>query len=157
MSEEKKDLVWGVIHSGPLMFLGAFCDYPVEESISGRENAVNDVIQKVERDVENGRLIRLEPVMELAAPLQQVRQPGPGGQDRVGVAKSPLPMPYGFTTGKAKLRVMPNAFAFIDEMSVGDKQLYNAFIESVVKAETEERANRAGITLASSLNGAGRG
>lgn len=161
--ETKKDSqMWGVVHVGPLMFLGAFCDYPlVSEGAempvgdAGRE-LLQEAIDRVERAMMNGRVIRLAPVMELAAPLQQVRQSTPMGE-RVGVAKSPLPMPYGFTTGKATLHVLPNAVAFIDEMTEGDQKIYRAFIESVTKAEQEERASRAGITLASSLNGGARG
>jgi len=139
--------VWGVVHKGPLVFLGCFCDYTISLTYSEE-----DIIRNIESDMRQGHVLRLEPVMELMAPLQQVRQQAPDGT-RAGVAKAPLPMPYGFTTGKTKLRIIPDAIAFINEMSEGDQKIYMAFIDSVTAAETMERANRLGLTVASSLNG----
>ncbi len=51
----------------------------------------------------------------------------------------------------------PNAYTFINEMNEGDQKIYRGFIDSVFKAELEERAARAGLTLPPGLNGAGRG
>lgn len=156
---ELKNKIWGVVHSGSLTFIGAFCDYTLTESGASEDAegfSSEEAIRQIGRDFALGKIMTLEPVMELAAPLQQVRQQAPDG-NRVGVAKSPLPMPYGFTTGRAKLRVRPDAIAFLDEMSEDDRRVYQAFIKSVTKAETAERAARAGITLSPSLNGATRG
>lgn len=162
MSETEKDnRIWGVVHSGVLTFLGAFCDYhlvaedaELPKGDAGRE-LQEEAFLRIERDIENGKFVRLEPVMELAAPLQQVRQQTPMGE-RAGVAKSPLPMPYGFTTGKTKLRVRPDAIAFINEMTAGDQRMYRSFIETVIKAEEAERAGRAGIELATTVPGSRR-
>lgn len=152
MSENMNErVIWGLVHVGPMTFIGAFCDYEMDSSYSEvQEEAEKAAIKNIERDFELGKTVRLEPVMELQAPLQQVRQKVPDGE-RVGIAKSPLPMPYGFTTGRAKLRVLyPNAYTFINEMSEGDQKIYRAFIAGVFKAEIEERAARSGIALAGS-------
>ncbi len=164
MSEtENKNLIWGLVHVGHMTFIGAFRDYVVVgeggELPSGDAGAELEraAILQIERDFENGKTIHLEPVMELQAPLQQVRQQTPGGE-RVGVAKPPLAMPYGFTTGRTALRLLyPNAYTFINEMSEGDQRIYRGFIDSVFKAELEERAARSGLTLSPGLTGAGRG
>lgn len=156
MNEEanQDNKVWGVVHVGALTFIGAFCDYPLvsdgSEVPKGEEGQklLAAAIKEVENDMVRGVVLRLEPVMEIMAPLQQVGpKDDPTGKGRAGVAKSPLPMPYGFTTGKTKLRVLPQAVAFINEMTPGDQKLYHSFIDSVVNAEMDERANRAGLTL----------
>src|SRR4051812_43380700 len=124
MSEaESKNMIWGLVHVGPMTFIGAFRDYPMVgeggELPHGEACAELEqvAIKTIERDFELGKTIHLEPVMELQAPLQQVRQQTPTGE-RTGIAKSPLAMPYGFTTGRTKLRVLyPNAYTFINEMS----------------------------------------
>ena len=158
MSEtENKNMIWGLVHVGTLTFLGAFRDYVMDHSYSEvREEAEKAAIKNIERDFENGKTIHLEPVIELQAPLQQVRQQVPGGE-RTGIAKSPLPMPYGFTTGRTRLRLLyPNAYTFINEMSEGDQKVYRAFIDTVCKAELEERAARSGLKLPT-FNGVDRG
>ena len=148
MSKTKtEDMVWGVVHSGVLTFIGAFCAYCVEAPLGlASVDFRSKVIGNIKKGFELGQIMELSPVMELAAPLQQVRD----GQ-RTGVAKSPLPMPYGFTTGGARLSVRPDAIAFIDEMTEVDQRLYRSFIKSVAEAETSERASRSGITLASNF------
>ncbi len=157
MSDADKNKIWIKVHIGPLTLLGACRDYVVIDSDDAKMPAA-EVIKRIDQAVEAGKTLHLEPVMELQAPLQQVRQQVPGGAERVGVARAPLPMPYGFTTGRTHLRVLrPDAYTFLDEMSDDDQKVYRSFIETVLKAELDERAARAGITLASSLPGVGRG
>jgi hypothetical protein len=151
---ETMNKIWGLVHVGPTTFIGAFRDYPIVADgavvPTGEvgERLLRGAIYAIEADFENGKTITLEPVMEMQAPLQQVRQQAPDGE-RVGVAKSPLPMPYGFTTGQAKLRVLyPAAYTFINEMSEGDQKVYRGFIETVFRAENEQRAARSGLVLA---------
>lgn len=152
MSDAKNEMIWGVVHCGVLTFIGAFYEYDtsqcktVDEAPVGVFVTRENVRERIVADFGLGKVMKLSPVMELAAPLQQVRQQAPEGQ-RVGVAKSPLPMPYGFTTGQAHLVVRPDAIAFIDEMSKDDQRLYQSFIKSVREAETAERASRSGLTL----------
>lgn len=145
---ESRNLIWGLVHVGPMTFIGAFRDYDATPSFDQKKEEVEErVMRTIERNFENGKTITLEPVMEMQAPLQQVRQQAPDGE-RVGVAKSPLPMPYGFTTGQAKLRVLyPAAYTFINEMREGDQKVYRGFIETVFRAENEQRAARAGFVL----------
>lgn len=157
MSEtEDKNKIWGLVHIGPLTFLGAFCGYRVIDSADAQLPLAN-VLEQIDNDLKAGEVVCLMPVMELQAPLQQVRQQTPNGGERVGIAKSPLPMPYGFTTGKTALRVLkPNAWTFINEMSEGDQKIYRGFIDTVLKAELEERVSRSGLTLPT-VNGVSRG
>lgn len=154
-TETTKNKIWGLVHIGPLTFLGAFRDFSIIDSDDAHLPA-GEVTKQIEHAFELGKVVFLEPVLELQAPLQQVVQQTPGGERR-GIAKSPLPMPYGFTTGKVTLRVLrPDAWTFLHEMTEGDQKMYRSFIDSVIKAELEERAARSGLTLVSS-NGASRG
>lgn len=148
-NESSDNKIWGIVHSGPLTFIGVFSDYDI--SFRSREYLIDDI----KNTFENGRSLRLSPVFELMAPLQQVRQQTPKGE-RVGVAKSPLPMPYGFTTGSAAIYVRPDAIVFLDEMSKEDKAVYMAYAKTVAEAELAERAARSGIELATNLNGGAR-
>lgn len=152
---EKNELIWGVIHAGPLTFIGAFCDYPIEEdrtaTATGLAEPKAEAIKMIERDIELGKVIRIEPAMELAAPWQQVRRQTPRG-DEVGMSRSPLPSPYGFTTGKTTLRLFNiHAVAFLDDMTKDDQRLYKAYIETVLRTADVERAARAGIELVPAL------
>jgi hypothetical protein len=151
---ETENMIWGLVHIGPQTFIGACCDYPIVANGAVMpkgevgERLLQGAIAAIDRAFELGKAVFLEPVMELQAPLQQVRQQAPDGE-RMGIAKSPLPMPYGFTTGRTRLRVQnPTAWTFINEMSEGDQKIYHHFIATVLKAELEERAQRAGLVLA---------
>lgn len=157
--KEKNDLIWGVIHTGPLTFIGAFCDYPYNDAaprgLVEHEGEVihpqETAIKKIENDIVLGKVIRIEPAMELAAPWQQVRRQTPAGE-QVGMSRSALPSPYGFTTGKTKLRLFNiQAVAFIDEMTKEDQRLYRAYIETIFQTALAESAARAGIELVHAL------
>lgn len=149
-------LIWGVVHSGPLTFIGAFCDWPMDSSYStDKKEAVAAAIKNIERDIANGKVVRLSPVMELTAPWQPVRQQTPTGE-RVGMSKSALPSPYGFTVGELTLHMFQiNAVAFLDEMSDGDRRVYQSYVTTIEKNAQAERAARLGIDLASSGYGGG--
>jgi hypothetical protein len=123
---ETENMIWGLVHIGPQTFIGACCDYPIVANGAVMpkgevgERLLQGAIAAIDRAFELGKAVFLEPVMELQAPLQQVHQQTPDGERR-GIAKSPLPMPYGFTTGRTRLRVQnPTAWTFINEMSEGD-------------------------------------
>jgi hypothetical protein len=150
---ETMNKIWGLVHVGPTTFIGAFRDYPIVADgavvPTGEvgERLLRGAIYAIEADFEKGKTVYLEPALELQAPLRQVRQMTPKGE-REGVSKAPLPMPYGFTTGGITLRVLrPSAYTFINEMSSEDQKIYRGFIETVFKAELEERAARAGLAL----------
>lgn len=147
-------LIWGVVHSGPLTFIGAFCDWPMDSSYStDKKEAAAAAIKNVEHAIEVGKVVRLSPVMELTAPWQPVRQQTPDGE-RVGMARSALPSPYGFTTWELTLRVFQiNAVAFFDEMSDGDQRVYQSYIATIEKNAQAERAARMGITIATGRKG----
>lgn len=143
MSEEK--VVWVVVHCGAKTFLGA-----LPWNVGFYSNVTESAKQVILEKVTAGELLKLDFVVELFSPLQQVRQQTPDGE-RVGVARTPIATPYEFTASPFPLYVKADAIGFFDDMEDGDRRIYEGFVKTVDITRTTERAARSGLSVAKNI------
>jgi hypothetical protein len=121
----------------------------IESKNTAGEHLFND---EIAYDIAKRSVIRFEHGFDFFAPLQQM--PPRSAQEmnqppRIG--RIPMVTPFEFTSSPCPVYVRGwTSIYFIDDMEPHDRSLYMELISGAVKQQVERRAQRSGISLASS-------